>query len=806
MPDAIEGRAHRRSLNVPVEPRAALAACVVALLAATAPVTTIAQPAPPNAPVVTLPPVSVVGVAPLPGLGVDRDVLPYTVQTSDAAALRQDQTTLAEHLLGRFSGVNASDIQGSPFQPDVSFRGYSASSLLGAPQGISVYLDGVRFNAPFGDVVNWDLIPEAALARLMIVPGSNPVYGLNTLGGALVLTTQSGLTAPGFDAEVRLGSFGRKRADLAYGYNNADGWHAFIASTLFDEDGWREHSNGRLGNVFAKVGHIGRADEFEGEVLYGTSTLIGNGLAPDVRYTDGGTAPGLIDVQRDAVYTWPDQTRNRLLQFSVRARHAFDDDTVVDAMAYARKSSRDTVNGDVSDAYSDYADACAAGFAADGTPVSADCPYTREQGAALSTGALNTTQTRERSWGVAVNFAKLWHAHRLAVGGDFNAGRVNYSQFVELGSISGDREVVADAAQPVDFFSGVTGASRALGLYATDTWSVLPQTHVTAALRWNVSRVSNTLSTADGGTQPEAAYVYRKLNPALGIAQQLDGGWTAYANVSQSNRVPTVIELGCADPAQPCRLPAGLQSDPFLQQVVARTAEAGVRWHPSPVTRASVAVYRTDNRDDILFLRAPNTQQGYFANFARTRNQGVDAGLDQQLGPVALTLRYSFLDATYQAQGTIASGERTVDVQPGMRIAGLPRNTFKVAADWQVSDAASVGADVVAQSGVGTVGNEDGFTADPGEGSGGDPRNASVAGHAVVNLRARWRIDDHVEILASIANLFDARYDAFGALGQDLFPGGRILAPHVEPQQPAIARFVAPGAPRAFYLGLRYRY
>ncbi|MEP7061441.1 MAG: TonB-dependent receptor [Betaproteobacteria bacterium] len=766
----------------------------------------VAQPSPSTTAIVTLPPVSVVGVAPLPGLGVDRDVLPYTVQTSTAAALRQDQSTLAEHLLGRFSGVNATEIQGSPFQPDLSFRGYSASSLLGSPQGISVYLDGVRFNAPFGDVVDWDLIPEAALAQLMIVPGSNPVYGLNTLGGALVLTTQSGLSAPGFDGEVRFGSFGRKRADLAYGYNDAEGWHAFIASTLFDEKGWRAHSQGHLGNVFAKVGHASRGDEIEAEVLYGASTLIGNGLAPDARYTGSGVDPGLVDQQRNAVYTWPDRTINRLLQASVRARHAFDDDTVLDAMAYVRKSSRDAVNGDVSDLYGDYVESCAAGFNADGSAVDAGCPYTRNQGAALASGVMNTTRTDERSWGAAINFAKHWRMHQLALGAEFNAGRVSYNQYTQLGAISDDREAVADPAQPVDFFSGVTGMSQAFGVYATDTWTVGPGTHITGALRWNASRVRNTLSTADDGTLPEARFTYRKLNPALGIAQQIDGAWTAFANLSQSNRVPTVIELGCANPEQPCRLPAGLQSDPFLEQVVARTAEAGARWHPSPQTRASVSAYRTDNRDDILFLRAANTQQGYFANFARTRNQGIDATLDQQLGPVALTLRYSYLDATYQAQGRIASGERTIDVQPGMRIAGLPRNTLKLAADWQATETASIGADVVAVSSVGTVGNDDGLVADAGSDAGRHSRDAAVAGHAVVNLRARWRLDRHVELSASVANLFDTRYASFGALAQDLFVDGAIIAPHIAPQDPATARFVAPGAPRALYLGLRYRY
>jgi outer membrane receptor protein involved in Fe transport len=103
-------------------------------------------------------------------------------------------------------------------------------------------------------------------------------------------------------------------------------------------------------------------------------------------------------------------------------------------------------------------------------------------------------------------------------------------------------------------------------------------------------------------------FSYRRLNPSLGIAHRAAGGWTVFANLSQSNRVPTVIELGCADPEQPCRLPVGLQSDPYLKQVVSRTVEAGVRNRT-----ASLSLYRTVNHDDILFRTAGVAQHGYFS-------------------------------------------------------------------------------------------------------------------------------------------------------------------------------------------------
>lgn len=83
--------------------------------------------------------------------------------------------------------------QGNPFQPDLNFRGFTASPLLGTPQGLSVYMDGVRLNQPFGDVVSWDLIPRSVIGSIALMPGSNALFGLNTLGGALAIQTKDGL-------------------------------------------------------------------------------------------------------------------------------------------------------------------------------------------------------------------------------------------------------------------------------------------------------------------------------------------------------------------------------------------------------------------------------------------------------------------------------------------------------------------------------------------------------------------------------------------------------------------------------------
>lgn len=183
--------------------------------------------------------------APTPLLGTDLPLneIPAPVQTGSARALeRSGAADLPDFLNRRLGSVHVNENQGNPFQPDLNYRGYTASPLLGTPQGISVYLDGVRQNQPMGDLVAWDLIPKIAISELVLMPGSNPLFGLNSLGGALALETKDGLSAPGTVVELRGGSFGRRNGALEHGGSTHAGFHYYAAVNWLKEDGWRQHS------------------------------------------------------------------------------------------------------------------------------------------------------------------------------------------------------------------------------------------------------------------------------------------------------------------------------------------------------------------------------------------------------------------------------------------------------------------------------------------------------------------------------------------------------------------------------------
>ena len=740
-----------------------------------------------------LPQVEVVGTSPLPGIGIEKNKLPYDVQSvSDEAVYRSQSLNLTEFMARNLSGVNVNEVQGSPFQSDITYRGFRASAILGSSQGLSVYMDGVRVNEPFGDVVNWDMLPESAFANVTLVPGSNPVYGLNTLGGALAFTTKSGLTAPGTELKLSAGSFGRKRADINYGSKSDDGWHRFIAATAFDESGWRDHSSGQLGNVFAKIGRTQGDSNWDLSLLMGRSNLLGNGLLPSTNYGADGDdppTPGMYEKNRRMVYTHTDRTENQLNMLTFNLQRILDSSTELATNVYLRQSARQTVGGDAERQEVD--------------PILAPGIYANE-------AVLNYTTTRQTSYGASANLTKLLDKHHLTMGTSFDASRVSYgsSQKAEC-ELDPSRAVLNDCADPELSTSGVKGKSYAIGLYASDTWNVSGQTYLTAAARFNHAKVTNTITSYDnagvGTLKPQESFAYNSLNPSLGLSQKLSSSLTVFGNLGQSNRVPTVIELGCADPAEPCRLPTGLQADPYLKQVIARTLETGIRWNATNDSGMSASLYRSENRDDILFRAIGATGMGYFSNFSRTRRQGVDLSAYTSVGQVALRASYNYLHATYQDDGLLFGGERDVTVKPGDRIAGLPAHTLKLNADWRIASKLVIGGTLMTTSSMVTQGNEDGLVGPDNDNT--TAVKANVKGYTLLNMNANYEAQKGLDFFVRINNVLNRRFESYGMMAMNMFDqAGSPLDANNSATAPTVNRFVAPGAPRSFMVGMRYRF
>ena len=183
--------------------------------------------------------VDVVSETPLAGTDLQINQIAAPVQTATAADIENSGALdLGDfHEPGAERRVSSTKCKANPFQPDVNYRGYTASPLLGTPEGISVYVDGVRQNQPFGDVVSWDLIPKDAISEMALIPGSDPLFGLNTLGGAISVTTKSGLTNPGWAGDVLYGSSGRKEVEGEWGGGKATGFNWFLSGTRISRIG-----------------------------------------------------------------------------------------------------------------------------------------------------------------------------------------------------------------------------------------------------------------------------------------------------------------------------------------------------------------------------------------------------------------------------------------------------------------------------------------------------------------------------------------------------------------------------------------
>jgi outer membrane receptor protein involved in Fe transport len=790
--------------------------------------------------------VTVVGSTPLQGSDLPIERIAAPVQTATNRDIDvSGALDISDFMNRRLNAVHVNEVQNNPFQPDVNYRGYTASPLLGTPQGLSVYMDGVRLNQPFGDIVSWDLIPRLAISSMTVMPGSNPLFGLNTLGGALALETKNGVGDPGTMIQAIYGSHTRRAIEFEHGGSRAGGRvHWFMTGNLFDEDGWREESPSRVGQLFGKLGWRRAKTDASVSVAYADNSLNGNGLQES----------GSLDRDYSSVYTKPDTTENRSTLLNATARHSVRDTVILSGTAYYRRIRADTINGDINEdtldqalyqpAAAERAALAAAGLS--GFPLSGETaqntpfPYWRCLGHVLlgdepgekCNGLINRTNTSQHDVGASGQFTWLSaldrSGHQVTAGAAYDYNTAHFLQSSELGYLNPDRSVTGTGAfadgvtggeidgEPFDSRVDLDGQTRTFSLYATDTFRLRDGMHATFSGRFNRTVVENVDAINPGGGPGslDGTHTFSRFNPAAGLTIDLPRRLNAYVGYSEGSRAATSIELGCADPESPCKLPNAMAGDPPLDQVVTRTVEVGLRGRQR--VRWNAGYFLANNRDDILFVMSEQTGFGYFRNFGSTRRQGVEAGADTQLGRVAVGVGYTFLDATFQSRETLNGEsnssndegqglEGAIEIEPGARIPLIPRHMFKAFGEVRISASVSLDLGVVSSSGVYARGNENNAHQPDGAyylGVGSTPA------YAVVNLGARYQVTPRVGVLLQINNLFDTHYYTAAQLGANGFTDTNAFIarplPAVNGEFPLRhGTFLAPGAPVAFWVGAR---
>jgi outer membrane receptor protein involved in Fe transport len=724
--------------------------------------------------------IEVVGTTPL-GAQVDRDKLATNVQTVDADALREQRALdLADFMKRNLESVFVNEAQGNPLQPDLQYRGFVGSPLLGLPQGLAVYQDGVRVNEPFGDTVNWALIPDSAIDTVYLMPGSNPLFGLNALGGAISIETKDGFSHPGSSAELYGGSFGRLGLQAETGGNDA-GFAYFVTGAYLEENGWRDFSPTEAAQLFGSLGWRAAQSTFGLSLSYADTDLIGNGAAPEE----------LLEIDRTAVFTRPDRTQNELMLVNFTATHEVSATLALSGNLYVRGSDVGTYNGDDSDfeecltipgfVCEDEGGAEELIFDEDGNPIPAS---TEVEGATV-----NRTSTEQDGTGFSVQ--ATWSGelggreNLLVLGASYDESDIAFAASTELGALDATRLAIPSGYFVGEAFTRMDAQTANTGIYFTNTLTFSENVALTLSGRYNDTDVT---LRDQLGTELNGDHGFERFNPAIGLTVGLAGELAFYAGYSESNRAPSPVELTCADEDAPCRLPNAFLADPPLEQVVAETLEAGVRGE-LPRGRWHAGFFRTTNQEDILFISAGAlTNEGYFDNVGETRRDGVEIGLHGDVGDaLGWFANYTYLDATFREDLTVPSpnnpaavaGEIAVAI--GDRLPLIPSQLLKVGFRARVGPKITIGSELLAGGDFHRRGDEGNFVEEIGD-------------YAVVNVRGELALNSSVRLFLNIDNVLDEEYETFGLFGE----ADDVLGPEFE--DPG---FLSPAAPRAAWLGVR---
>jgi outer membrane receptor protein involved in Fe transport len=766
-------------------PRAAFIPRSLALLATLTSATSFAA-----APPAVLEEVTVAST-PLGGLELPIDRIPGNIQSSTSADIeRAHQSSLAQFLDRRLGSVFINEAQNNPLQPDVQFRGFVASPLLGQPQGIAVYQDGVRINDPFGDIVNWALVPEAAVASVDLIPGSNPVFGLNALGGALSIHTKNGFTDPGTEAEVMGGSFGRVIATIesggasndaaGVGVVGASGLSYYASARYLSEDGWRNQSPSDAVHLFGDIGWRNDASSVDLSLTRVETDLVGNGPAPIQ----------LLAIDRAAIYTHPDRTENSLTLLTLSAAHRLAPATQLQGVVYFRRSDIDSLNGDESDFAACDVDPALICDGDDEPALDADDdPIATADD--IEGATLNRSSTRQETHGASLQLGITTplarHENRLILGGSFDRSSVGFGSSTELGHFDDGRGAIAGGVLVGGAFVALDTRIENLSAFFTDTFAIAPKLDLTLSGRYNDTRVElrDQLGTALSGDHSFAHF-----NAAAGFTYRVGPSLRLYASYGESNRAPSPVELTCADEDDPCALPNAFLSDPPLQQVIAKTFEAGargtwrdLRWH--------AGLFRTGNENDILFVSAGAlTNRGFFDNVGDTRRQGIELNLSGKWlgGRLNWFSNYTRLQAEFQESFSVTSAlnpaavDGEIAVPAGARIPGTPEHMLAAGASLQLIPGLTVGVDMTYRSNQFLRGDEGNL-------------NEPLSSYTVFNAGAEWQLNPSFKLFVQVENVFDEEYATFGLYGA----ADEVLGDEFDDP-----RFLSPAPPRSGWVGVRW--
>jgi iron complex outermembrane recepter protein len=743
----------------------------------------------------------------IPGADIDLDKVPGNVQVITSADIIRDGTaSLTGALNNSLSSININDDIADPFQPDILYRGFEASPVLGTPEGLAVYQNGVRINEAFGDTVNWDLFPDVAVDKVELV-SSSPVFGRNALGGAVSVTMKNGFSYQGGDLALAGGSYGQRSVTAQYGVNSGI-FGFYVASRALDWTGWRQFSDDRMRDVYAVLSLHTDAATLDLSYTRSNNDMHGQGPAPVQE----------LAVNRSLVFTGPQANVNQLNFLTLNATLELSDAWSLQGVLYYRQYSQYVSNGNTTD-YTACTNTPGILCQSDGLT-----PLTNAAGGTLpdiSDGGANVigendfeqidAWSRGASFQVAGNDAYFGHDNEFTAGVALDYAATRFYTGAQLGVLNSQLLVAPssllvytpeDSAAAADFGDPVPvsldSTNNSLGIYLSDTFNVTQDLAVTASGRYNISNIN---LYDQLGTNLDGYNRFVHFNPAIGATYKVRPTMTLYGGIADNTRTPTPSEIECSDPAALCLLPTNLAGDPPLKQVLSQTTEVGLRGTIPDVLDGqliwNLSAFRTLLEHDIFGI-ATSVSQGYFQNIGDTRREGCEVGIGYHLERWSAYANYSYVRATFESALTVPSPSNPfqdengdIAVTPGDHLPGIPQNRVKLGVDFKIMPQWTVGAELNYVSSFFYVGDE-------------SNQLPPIPGYAIVNLHTSFKPFEHFEVFASVNNLLDRQYATWGILSDPTGIGAPGVPADGVTNGPGVDnRFQSPGAPLEVFGGIR---
>ena len=345
--------------------------------------------------------------------------------------------------------------------------------------------------------------------------------------------------------------------------------------------------------------------------------------------------------------------------------------------------------------------------------------------------------------------------------------------------VSDNLSIVRDAATGRYLRYTLANASNPQGVrdYQTDIlntavfaqweFSPLAGTRVVLGGRSDAIRYDYHNKLAPGGSvnygAPDESRSFSHVSPKLGATYAIGQAGSAYANVSQGFTPPEVSQLygktGIAD----------------LQPSVYNNYELGLRWaFLQGRLKLDTALYRLDGRDTIVsYTLSPGNSEN--RNAGRTRSEGLELGLNYDSGPfdarfATAIARHRYL--RYQVSASLDYSGRTMPQ--------APRDITSIEIGYKPVAGARIALEAVHQ----------------GRYWMNNANTVAYGGHALLNLRASYRIGRGLGAWAQVRNVADKRY---ADSASSSYSGVGSYVANTQNQY-------TPGAPRSVMLGLSYTY